>query len=78
VKGGKYPLIFVPHVDFAKLADPSIIDAFWRKSIFFWSEEQARKFRARMEHTDGIGLYLTLKQSVHQTKVLQSALFAFK
>ena len=28
VEGGKYPLVFVPHVDFAKLADPSIIDAF--------------------------------------------------
>ena len=28
VEGGKDPLVFVPHVDFAKLADPSIIDAF--------------------------------------------------
>ena len=28
VEGGKDPLIFVPHIDFAKLADPSIIDAF--------------------------------------------------
>ena len=28
VEGGKDSLIFVPHVDFAKLADPSIIDAF--------------------------------------------------
>ena len=28
VEGGNDPLLFVPHVDFAKLADPSIIDAF--------------------------------------------------
>jgi hypothetical protein len=28
VEGGADPLVFVPHVDFAKLADPSIIDAF--------------------------------------------------
>jgi hypothetical protein len=27
-EGGADPLVFVPHVDFAKLADPSIIDAF--------------------------------------------------
>jgi hypothetical protein len=28
VAGGADLLVFVPHVDFAKLADPSIIDAF--------------------------------------------------
>jgi hypothetical protein len=28
VKGGADPLVCVPHVDFAKLTDPSIIDAF--------------------------------------------------
>ena len=28
VEGGTDLLVFVPHVDFAKLADPSIIDAF--------------------------------------------------
>ena len=28
VEGGTDPLVFVPHVDYAKLADPSIIDAF--------------------------------------------------
>jgi hypothetical protein len=28
VEGGTDPLVFVPHVDFVKLADPSIIDAF--------------------------------------------------
>jgi hypothetical protein len=28
IEGGTDPLVFVPHVDFAKLADPSIIDAF--------------------------------------------------
>jgi len=28
LEGGKNPLVFVPHIDFAKLADPSIIDAF--------------------------------------------------
>jgi hypothetical protein len=28
VEGATDPLIFVPRVDFAKLADPSIIDAF--------------------------------------------------
>ena len=28
IEGGSDPLVFVPHVDFAKLADPSIIDAF--------------------------------------------------
>jgi len=28
VEGGKEPLVSVPHVDFSKLSDPSIIDAF--------------------------------------------------
>jgi len=28
VEGGKDPLVFVPHVDFSKLSDQSIIDAF--------------------------------------------------
>jgi hypothetical protein len=28
IEGGKDPLVFLPHVDFAKLVDPSIIDAF--------------------------------------------------
>jgi hypothetical protein len=28
VEGGTDPLVFVPHIDFAKLVDPSIIDAF--------------------------------------------------
>jgi hypothetical protein len=73
--GGAEPLLFVPQVDFSKLTDPSIIDAFWRKSVFFWSEEHARAYRA--DHDQISGLYYTLEQASHHTRIVQSVLFAF-
>jgi hypothetical protein len=69
------PLIFVPLVDFSTLEDPSIIDAFWRNSIFFWSEEHAREYRHQHAHIRGS--YMTLAQSIYLTPRVQGAIFGF-
>jgi hypothetical protein len=69
------PLIFVPTVDFKKLKDPSIIDAFWRRSVFFWSEEHAREYRRTQD--GGPGTYMTLDQAVYITPIVQGGLFEF-
>jgi hypothetical protein len=69
------PLIFVPMVDFSKLEDPSIIDAFWRKSIFFWSEEHMKEYRS--QHANIRGSYMTLAQSIYLTPRVQGAIFGF-
>jgi hypothetical protein len=69
------PLIFVPMMDFGKLEAPSIIDAFWRKSIFFWSEEHAKEYRR--SHVNIRGSYMTLAQSVYLTPKVQGAIFGF-
>jgi hypothetical protein len=69
-------LAFIPFVDFDKLTDPSIIDAFWRKSVFFWSEEHAREFRAETNQIEGA--YYSLEQGMHFTKIVQSGIFGFK
>jgi hypothetical protein len=44
-------------------------------SVFFWSEEHARKYRARVSQVDG--KYLTLEQMAYLTPISQGALFAF-
>jgi hypothetical protein len=69
------PLIFVPMVDFSKLEDPSIIDAFWRRSIFFWSEEHVKEYRNKQAGMRGS--YMTLAQSVYLTPRVQGAIFSF-
>ena len=45
-------------------------------SLFFWSEEHAREFRAGVGHVDGA--YLTMEQSTYSTPIGQSGLFAFR
>ena len=45
------------------------------KSVFFWSEEQARIHRA--EHPERKGLYLDLRQGAMIMKPIQSVLFGF-
>jgi hypothetical protein len=70
------PLVFVPLVDIERLEDPSIIDAFWNNSVFFWSEEHARQYHKQMK--DLKGLYLTLPQAIEMTPLTQGALFDFK
>jgi hypothetical protein len=46
------------------------------KSVFFWSEEHAREFRAASDQADGT--YLTLEQSACSSRIAQSGLFAFE
>ena len=69
------PLIFVPIVDFDTLEDPSIVDAFWRNSVFFWSEEHAKEFSLKSNMVQGT--LMTLEQTVSRTPISQGALFAF-
>jgi len=45
------------------------------KSVFFWSEEEARKHRA--ENPEPKGIYLTLQQGAIVTQPIQSVLFGF-
>jgi hypothetical protein len=45
------------------------------KSVFFWSEEEARVHRR--EQPDPKGIYLTLRQGAIVTRPVQSILFGF-
>jgi hypothetical protein len=45
------------------------------KSVFLWSEEQARTHRRR--NPEPKGLYLTLRQGAIITRPIQSVLFGF-
>jgi len=76
VEKGARPVVFSPMVDFGKLEDPSIIDAYWRKSVFFWSEEHAKEYRRQYQGVRGP--YLTLPQAVYITPLEQGAIFAFE
>jgi hypothetical protein len=69
------PLIFMPDIDWDHFAKRTIIDAYWRNSVFFWSEEHAREYRANTKQVNGV--YLTLDQCAYMTPITQGALFAF-
>jgi hypothetical protein len=73
---GCKPIVFVPDVNLFKLEDESIINAFWSESVFFWSEEHAKEYRRKVHRIRGA--YLTAKQMVKGTKIIQSAIFGFK
>ena len=45
------------------------------RTVFFWSEEHARHFRAN--HWQPEGLYLTMDQAAFSERIAQSGLFAF-
>lgn len=45
------------------------------KSVFFWSEEEARTHRTEIPEPRGI--YLTLRQGEIITKPIQSVIFGF-
>jgi len=45
------------------------------KSVFLWSEDEARQHRK--QQPEPRGLYLTLKQGAILTRPIQSALFGF-
>jgi hypothetical protein len=70
------PLVFMPDVDWEHFAERTIIDSYWRNSIFFWSEEHAREYRANTKQVNGV--YLSLEQCAYMTPFSQGALFAFK
>jgi hypothetical protein len=44
------------------------------QTVFFWSEEHARRFRAKHPMPDG--LYLTMQQAAFSERIAQSGLFA--
>jgi amino-acid N-acetyltransferase len=70
------PLVFMPSVNWDNFTAPTIIDYYWRNSVFFWSEEHARDYRAGADQPNGI--YLTLEQIVFSTPIVQGGLFAFE
>ena len=74
-KGGPSPLVFEPDVDWSEFTEPTIIDDYCRKNLFFWSEEHARAYRSAVHQVDGT--YLSLDQSRYSTRLVQGALFAF-
>jgi hypothetical protein len=71
-----HPLVFMPDIDWNNFAERTIIDSYWRNSIFFWSEEHAREYRASRKQVNGV--YLTLEQCAYMTPITQGALFDFK
>jgi len=72
---GASPLVFEPEVDWNKLREPTIVNVYCRNSLFFWSEEHARRHRSRTRFVDGV--YLSLDQCTYATRISQGALFAF-
>jgi Alkylmercury lyase len=70
------PLVFMPDVDWVHFAERTIIDSYWRNSVFFWSEEHARQYRTNTNQVDGT--YLTLEQCATMTPLSQGTLFAFR
>jgi hypothetical protein len=68
------PLIFHPQIDWGSFSEANIISQFWRKSVFFWSEEHAKEHLSKTEQVNG--LYLTLDQAVYSIPISQGALFA--
>ena len=70
------PLVFEPDVDWNSFSGSNIIDAYWSNSLFFWSEEHARKYRSARKQIDGH--YLTLEQMAKTIPITQGALFAFE
>jgi hypothetical protein len=69
-------LIFMPDVDWNTFAERTIIDSYWRQTVFFWSEEHAKEYRLKNKQPNGV--YLTLEQCAFMTPITQGALFAFK
>jgi hypothetical protein len=69
------PVIFVPDVDLIDLEDESIVQAFCRESVFFWSEEHARDYRRSTHRLRGV--YMTVPQICQATRIMQSILFGF-
>lgn len=76
VEEGADPHIFVPSIDLSTTKEPNIIDIFWRRSVFFWSEEHIKAHRSK--NVDIMGPYFTLEQSIAITPDSQGALFGFK
>jgi hypothetical protein len=66
------PVISLPIVNLQGLKDPSIIHAFWNRSLFFWSEEHVNDYRQ-----NGRIAYPTLEQVAGFTDATQSAIFGF-
>jgi len=69
------PLLFEPEIDWSLFREPTIVHAYCAHSVFFWSEREAREFRA--DRRPPAGMYLTLDQAAWSTRLAQGALFAF-
>jgi hypothetical protein len=70
---GASPLLFEPQIDWERFRKPNIIDDFWRNSLFFWSEDEARAFRNENRQVDGT--YLDMAQAGLACRVGQASLF---
>ena len=70
---GADPMICIPKINLVKVKQTSIVDIFWRKSLFFWSEEDAKQYQKKTR--ESITIYLSLLQSVEANKVVQAVLF---
>jgi hypothetical protein len=73
VDEGSDPMVCVPVVNLVETKEPSIVDIFWRKSLFFWSEEDAKEYQKKTR--EGPMVYLSLLQSAYANKIVQSATF---
>ena len=64
------PVISVPLVDVTRIAQPSIIKEFSRRSLFFWSTEHVGHHRERIS-----GLYPGIEQATAVAEISHSELF---
>jgi hypothetical protein len=74
-EGDAAPWVFMPDMDWEHFSERTIIDAYWRNTVFFWSEEHAREYRINTNQVDG--MYLTLAQCAFMTPIVQGGLFGF-
>jgi hypothetical protein len=72
---GSTPMYSMALINTDKMKEISIVDIFWRRSLFFWSEEDAREFQKKAGH---LKFYMNINPvSLEGIKKIQSAIFSF-
>lgn len=69
-------MVFEPLVDWSTFDDPTILHRYWQRSLFFRSEDHARRFVHDGRLADGT--LLTLDHTAYSTPITQRALFGFE
>ena len=72
---GSDPMYSMVLLNTDRMKEPSIVDVFWRKSLFFWSEEDVREFKKR---ECDLRVYMNpSKRALAGVKRMQTSIFGF-